>query len=36
LSWANALGLVSEAPNVESYLSRMKARAAFQKAFSDV
>lgn len=36
LSWSNSLGLVSEAPNVESYLARIKARPAFQKAFSDV
>lgn len=35
LSWANMLGLVVEAPNIVSYLERIKARPAFKRAFGD-
>lgn len=35
LSWANSLGLVTDAPNVSLYLERIKARPAFKKAFGD-
>ena len=35
LSWANALGLVADAPNVSAYLERIKERPAFKKAFGD-
>lgn len=35
LSWANSLGLVTDAPNVSLYLERIKARPAFKKALGD-
>lgn len=34
LSWANAMGLLVEAPHTSEYLARMKARPAFQRAMS--
>ena len=35
LAWANMLGMVIDAPNVTTYLNRIKARPAFKKAFGD-
>ena len=35
LSWANAMGLISEAPNLSVYVERIKDRPAFKAAFGD-
>lgn len=34
LIWANAMGLISEAPHVSAYIERLKARPAYRKAIS--